>query len=89
MPPVMGWFRPAVNAALAAGAAPSSLSQGHVATGLDDQHCHMSVPADSPLRVGDMVCFGISHPCLTFDKWEAILMVDERYDVVGAVRTYF
>jgi len=36
-----------------------------------------------------MVCFGISHPCLTFDKWEAILMVDERYDVVGAIRTYF
>ncbi|WP_315136555.1 nitrilase-related carbon-nitrogen hydrolase [Achromobacter marplatensis] len=89
MPPVMGWFRPGTDTVPAAGAAPSSLSPGHVATGLDDQHCHMSVPVDSPLRVGDMVCFGISHPCLTFDKWEAILMVDERYDVVGAIRTYF
>ena len=89
MPPVVGWFRPATEAVPTAGAAPSALSPGHVATGLDDQHCHLRVPVDSPLRVGDMVCFGISHPCLTFDKWEAILMVDERYDVVGAIRTYF
>lgn len=89
MPPVTGWFRPAANADLIGDAGPSSLSTDHVVTSLDDQHCHMRVPADSPLRVGDMVCFGISHPCLTFDKWEAIVIVDEQYNVVGAVRTYF
>lgn len=89
MPPVMGWFRPDPHAACAVSTGPVSLPAGHVVTALDDQHCHMSVPSDSPLRVGDMVCFGISHPCLTFDKWEAIMMVDAHYNVVGAIRTYF
>ena len=32
-----------------------TVSEGHVVTGLNDQHCHMSVPPDSPLQVGDMV----------------------------------
>jgi D-serine dehydratase len=52
-------------------------------------HAHMAVPDDSPLAVGDMLGFGISHPCTTFDKWPLILMVDEKYDVVSAVRTFF
>ena len=36
-----------------------------------------------------MVGFGISHPCLTFDKWQLIVLVDAKYDVVDAIRTYF
>lgn len=89
MPLATGWYRPGTQGYGTDGAAISSLAAGHEVTGLDDQHCHMQVPADSPLRIGDMVCFGISHPCLTFDKWEALMIVDDRYDVVGAVRTYF
>lgn len=89
MPPVTGWFRPKENDSMSENTGPSALIEGHVVTGLDDQHCHMSVPEASPLQIGDMVCFGISHPCLTFDKWEAIVMVDKQYNVVGAVRTYF
>src|SRR5438477_8347121 len=38
-----------------------------------------SVPADSPLQVGDMVGFGISHPCLTFDKWQVICVRSEEH----------
>jgi len=89
MPLVTGWFRPGQEGTPSGMSEPSSLASGHVVTGLDDQHCHMRVPADSPLKIGDMVCFGISHPCLTFDKWEAIVMVDKQYNVVGAFRTYF
>jgi len=49
----------------------------------------MTVPVASPLQVGDMVTFGIGHPCLTFDKWQVLLVVDDAYNVVGAVRTFF
>ena len=53
-------------------AKPLPVPDGHLVTGFNDQHCHMRVPANSPLQVGDMVGFGISHPCLTFDKWQVI-----------------
>ena len=57
--------------------------------GLNDQHCHLSIPAESPLTIGDMVAFGISHPCLTFDKWRVIHLVDDDYRVTSSIRTYF
>ncbi|HEX5327698.1 MAG TPA: amino acid deaminase [Acetobacteraceae bacterium] len=67
----------------------AELGAGHVVTGLNDQHCHVTVPADSPLEVGDMVALGISHPCTTFDKWQVIPVVDDDYAVVSAIRTFF
>jgi D-serine dehydratase len=36
-----------------------------------------------------MVAFGISHPCLTFDKWQVLPVVDDDYGIVAAVRTFF
>jgi len=33
------------------------------------------------VKVGDMVAFDISHPCLTFDKWRQLLVVDPQYRV--------
>jgi D-serine dehydratase len=56
---------------------------------LNDQHTHLVVPADSPLRVGDRVAFGITHPCTTFDRWSVLLGVDAGWRVVSAFRTYF
>jgi D-serine dehydratase len=85
MPVALRWFRPGGGF----GTAPVALQAGHVVTGLNDQHCHMTVPTNSPLAVGDMVAFGISHPCLTFDKWQVIPVVDDVYNVVGAIRTFF
>ena len=85
MPVALRWFRPGGGF----GTAPVALQAGHVVTGLNDQHCHMTVPANSPLAVGDMVAVGISHPCLTFDKWQVIPVVDDAYNVVGAIRTFF
>ena len=69
--------------------APYVLSDGHLVTGHNDQHTHMTVPENSPLQVGDMLCFGMGHPCTTFDKWQVMMLVDPGYDVVGAIRTYF
>ncbi len=83
LPKPHSWFRPGADDA------PHSLEAGYEVTGLDDQHAYVKVPRDSPLRVGDMLAFGISHPCTTFDKWRVIPIVDDAYDVVAAVRTYF
>jgi D-serine dehydratase len=62
---------------------------GHRTVRLDDQHAYLDVPANSPLSVGDLVAFGISHPCTTFDRWKALYIVDENLTVTGAIKTYF
>jgi D-serine dehydratase len=80
------WFRPAAGAS-AKDVKP--IGEGHRVVNLNDQHCWLDIPADSPLQVGDMVSFGISHPCTTFDKWQVICIVDENYDIVSAIRTFF
>ena len=82
LPVPQTWFRPGMNA-------PAAVGPGHLVTGMNDQHTHMTVPADSPLAYGDMVSFGVSHPCLTFDRWQVIMVVDDAYNVKSAVRTFF
>jgi len=83
LPQPVAWFRPGLMREPAATVAGCSI------TALNDQHAHMSVPADSPLSVGDMIAVGIAHPCTTFERWQVIMLVDERLDIIDAVRTYF
>jgi D-serine dehydratase len=54
-----------------------------------DQHAYMSIGEGDDIRVGDMIGFDISHPCLTFDKWRYLPVVDAQYRVVDLVQTYF
>ena len=54
---------------------------------LADQHAFLRT--DAGLRPGDLVSFGISHPCTAFDKWRLIPVVDLDYTVTELVRTYF
>jgi D-serine dehydratase len=82
LPVIEGWARAGANA-------PAPLGEGHTLVRLDDQHAYVDVPARSPLQVGDLVSFGISHPCATFDRWRALFRVDDRYNVTGVVRTFF
>lgn len=58
-------------------------------TGLMDQHAFVRVEPGRELAVGDLVGFGISHPCTAFDKWRLILVVDDDYGVTGGIRTFF
>lgn len=58
-------------------------------TKLMDQHGYLKIAPQDDVRVGDMVAFNISHPCLTFDKWRVLAIVDEKYNVVDVVKTYF
>ncbi len=86
MPTPLKWARPGPGAT-AKDLQP--FGPGHVVTGLNDQHCYLQIPETSPLAVGDMVAFGISHPCTTFDKWQVICVVDDDYTIVSAIRTFF
>jgi D-serine deaminase-like pyridoxal phosphate-dependent protein len=56
---------------------------------LDDQHCYLQLPEGTDLEPGEAVCFGVSHPCTTFDKWRVIPVVDDDYRVVDAIHTFF
>lgn len=56
---------------------------------LNDQHLFLRGPEHSPFQVGDMVGFGVAHPCTTFDKWRLMHVVNESYDVIEAVTTAF
>lgn len=54
-----------------------------------DQHTIITFPTDLDLKVGDIICFAISHPCLTFDKWKTLYLVDEDYTVIDEIQTVF
>ena len=54
-----------------------------------DQHSYLQITLGDDLCVGDMIGFDISHPCLTFDKWRSLLILDGAYDVVEVVQTFF
>ena len=59
------------------------------ASSLNDQHAYLDLDPADPLAVGDLVAFGISHPCTTFDKWRAIPIVDDDYLVTSVAHTRF
>jgi len=82
MPVPEQWFRPGLHEH------PQPLA-GFEVTAMNDQHAYLSMPQDSPLRVGDLVSFGISHPCTTFDRWQLLYVVDDDYRVVEGIRTFF
>jgi D-serine dehydratase len=82
LPVPLLWHRPGMNR-------PAPLPEGHVVTGMNDQHAYVRLPPDSPLRFGDLVGFGVSHPCTTFDRWQLIYTVDDTYEITGAIRTFF
>jgi D-serine deaminase-like pyridoxal phosphate-dependent protein len=65
---------------------PVALDADATVTGLDDQHAYLRAGS---LRPGDLVRFGISHPCSAFDRWRAIPVVDDENRVLDHLRTYF
>ena len=70
-------------------AMPQSAPKHWQLTKMMDQHAYMSIAAQDNLRVGDMIGFDISHPCLTFDKWRTLPIINGDYQVVDIVRTFF
>ena len=58
-------------------------------TAVMDQHAFMTIAAGTELKVGDIISFGTSHPCLTFDKWRTGCLVDEQLNVVESLEIVF
>jgi D-serine dehydratase len=77
------WYRPGRHER------PQPVGRGMQVVGLNDQHLHLELEPQADLDVGDLIGFGVSHPCTTFDKWRLLMIVDEGYNVVDAVRTFF
>ena len=56
---------------------------------LNDQHAFLNLARGDDMMVGDVVEFGISHPCTCLDRYRFIFGVDERGVVRHAFPTYF
>ena len=62
---------------------------GLVVERLMDQHAICRVPSTLPLVPGEVVAFGISHPCAAFDRRRVLFELDDGDRVVGAIATLF
>ncbi|UUV31156.1 amino acid deaminase [Amycolatopsis roodepoortensis] len=72
------------------GDGPPSALEGHSIQKMNDQHAFLTLPASSPVEVGDWVALGLSHPCTVFDKWPLIPVVGpDGETVLDFVRTHF
>ncbi len=70
------------------GRALAAAAGGHVVK-LNDQHAFLALAAGEDLEVGDVVEFGISHPCTCLDRYRFIFGLDENGAVRHAFPTYF
>lgn len=64
---------------------PSSLS----VTKLNDQHAFLRLEKPTDLRIGDVVAFGISHPCTCFDRWRQFYVLSAEERISGVCETLF
>ncbi len=69
-----------------AGTRVTALNDQHLYLALDADEAgasHVTGPATAQVRPGDVVGFGISHPCTTFDRWRvaAVVRGDEVVDL--------
>jgi len=69
--------------------APRPASNSWRLTRMMDQHAYLDIGAGNTVIVGDMIGFDISHPCLTFDRWRYLLVLDAAYGVVDVIETFF
>jgi D-serine dehydratase len=66
------------------------VTPGHwLVTKMMDQHAFLQIQPEDDLRVGDMIAFDICHPCLTFDKWRTLPILNADYQVIDIVQTFF
>nr|WP_281371343.1 hypothetical protein [Leifsonia naganoensis] len=84
---------PVPQAIRALGAASGIPLDGAVVTAMNDQHTFVRLPSHARVEVGDVIRFGLSHPCTTFDKWRALAVVDDALaaepHVTGLLETAF
>jgi D-serine deaminase-like pyridoxal phosphate-dependent protein len=60
-----------------------------VVEGLNDQHARLRVTSSTELEIGDILIFGISHPCSAFDRWRLLMLVDDDDRITDGILTFF
>ena len=55
---------------------------------LNDQHAFIKFNKFN-LSVGDLIKFGVSHPCVTIDNWNTLYMINNRNNITEALKTFF
>jgi len=68
---------------------PQAVPAHWAVTRMMDQHASLAIAQNDDIRPGDMIAFDIAHPCLTFDKWRVLALVDSQYNVIDLIETYF
>lgn len=67
--------------------------EGSRVTAVNDQHLFLELRPDTRLAVGEIVRFGLSHPCTALDRWSVIPVLDDadadQPCVVDLIRTFF
>jgi D-serine deaminase-like pyridoxal phosphate-dependent protein len=56
---------------------------------LMDQHAICRAPAELEVSIGEVVAFGVSHPCTAFDRRRVLFVLDDEDRVVDSVATVF
>ncbi len=69
--------------------APAVAPAGWKLVKMMDQHTFLEMGEGDDIKVGDMIGFDISHPCLTFDRWRYLPVLDAAYNVIDLVETFF
>ena len=54
---------------------------------LNDQHGYLR--GKQEFSLAQLIGLGISHPCTTFDKWGLIPLVNDDYDLIDCIQTFF
>jgi D-serine dehydratase len=68
---------------------PQTAPENWLLTKMMDQHAYLKIAAADNIRVGDMIGFDIAHPCLTFDKWRLLPILNSDYQVIDIAETFF
>ena len=87
LPVVLGRLRgvPHEEAAPSEDTVPHEDTAGWEVTGVNDHHAFLRVPVEATVSPGDVLRFGISHPCGAFDRWRSIPLVDDQRRVIGTI----
>ncbi len=62
---------------------------GFTVTKLNDQHAFLALSDGAHVAVGDLVAFGISHPCTAFQLWREALVVDDADRILDVYELEF
>lgn len=56
---------------------------------LNDQHAFIKFNKGFDIKVGDLLKFGVSHPCITLDNWNTLFMINSNYLIKEGIKTFF